>query len=100
MADTMIFIEIHSVCTNLQGNGDDPEKSAQNFVALWLNLCHYNNQTWFFIALTFTLKCISIGTPKIINFPFVSNGKLMIFRSPNIQTDYNEVVLCLNFGTP
>ena len=23
-----------------------------------------------------TLKCLSIGTPKIINFPFVSNGKL------------------------
>ena len=23
----------------------------------------------------------------------------MIFRCPNIQTDYNEAVLCLNFGT-
>ena len=49
---------------------------------------------------TITLKCLSIGTPKIINFPFVSNGKLMIFRCPNIQTDYNKAVLCLNFGTP
>ena len=39
-----------------------------------------------------TLKCLSIGTPKIINFLFVSNGKLMIFRCPNIQTDYNEAV--------
>ena len=48
----------------------------------------------------YTLKCLSIGTPKIINFPFVSNGKLMIFRCLNIQTDYNEAVLCLNFGTP
>ena len=48
----------------------------------------------------YTLKCLSIGTPKIINFPFVSNGKLMIFRCPNIQTDYNEAVLCLNFGIP
>ena len=47
-----------------------------------------------------TLECLSIGTPKIINFPFVSNGKLMIFGCPNIQTDYNEAVLCLNFGTP
>ena len=47
-----------------------------------------------------TLKCLSIGTPKIINFPFVSNGKLMIFRYPNIQTDYSEAVLCLHFGTP
>ena len=27
-----------------------------------------------------TLKCLSIGTPKTINFPFVSNEKLMIFK--------------------
>ena len=47
-----------------------------------------------------TLKCLSIGTPKIINFPFVSKGKLMFFRCPNIQTDYIEAVFCLNFGTP
>ena len=46
------------------------------------------------------LKCLSIGTPKIINFPFVSNGKLMVFRCPNIQAHCNEAVLCLNFGTP
>ena len=24
----------------------------------------------------------------------------MIFRLPNIQTDYNEAALCLIFGTP
>ena len=30
-----------------------------------------NNFVWF------TLKCLSIGTPKPINFPFVPNGKLM-----------------------
>ena len=29
-----------------------------------------------------TLKCLSIGTPKIINFPFVSNGNLMILGVP------------------
>ena len=52
------------------------------------------------IKTAITLKCLSIGTPNIINFPFVSNGKLIIFRRPNIQTDYNEAVLCLNFGTP
>ena len=46
-----------------------------------------------------TLKCLNIGTPKVINFPFVSNGKLMIFRCPNIQTDCIEAVLCLKFGT-
>ena len=47
-----------------------------------------------------TLKCLSIGTPKIINFPFVSNGKFMVFTCPNIHAHYNEAVLCLNFGTP
>ena len=29
-----------------------------------------------------TLKCLSIGTPKISNFPFVLNGKLMILGVP------------------
>ena len=47
-----------------------------------------------------TLKCLSIGTPKIITFPFVSSGKLMVFRCPNIQACCNEAVFCLNFGTP
>ena len=44
--------------------------------------------------------CLSIGTPKAINFPFVSNEKLMFFRCPNIQVHYNEAVIYLNFGTP
>ena len=52
------------------------------------------------VLITVTLKCLSIGTPKIINFPFVSNLKLMVFRCPNIQTHYNEAVIYLNFGTP
>ena len=54
--------------------------------------CHQYKKT--------TLKCLSIGTPKTINFPFVSNGKLMVFRCPNIQAHYNEAVIYLNFGTP
>ena len=29
-----------------------------------------------------TLKCLSIGTPKAINFPFVSNEKLMFLAVP------------------
>ena len=32
-----------------------------------------------------TLKCLSIGTPKTINFPFVPNGKLMVFRVPTFE---------------
>ena len=47
-----------------------------------------------------TQKCLSIGTPKAINFPFVSNEKLMFFRSPSIQAHCNEAVIYLNFGTP
>ena len=48
----------------------------------------------------YTLKCLSIGAPKIMNFPFVSNGKFMVFMCPNIHAHYNEAVLWLNFGTP
>ena len=33
-------------------------------------------------ALVSTLKCLSIGTPKAINFPFVSNEKLMFLGVP------------------
>ena len=47
-----------------------------------------------------TLKCLSIGTPKAINFPFVSNEILMFFKGPCIQAHCNEAVIYLNFGTP
>ena len=47
-----------------------------------------------------TLKCLSIGTPKAINFPFVSNEKLMFFRCPSILAHCNEAGVYLNFGTP
>ena len=46
-----------------------------------------------------TLKCLSIGTPKAINFPFVSNEKLKFFRCPSIQAHCNAAVSYLNFGT-
>ena len=48
----------------------------------------------------YTLMCLSIWTPKTINFPFVSNGKLIVFMCPNIQAYYNEAIFYLNFGTP
>ena len=60
--------------------------------------CNHPNSTiiqTLLIQTLHTLKCLSIGTPKIINFPFVSNGKLMIFKCPNIQTDYNEAACTL-----
>ena len=52
------------------------------------------------ISMLDTLNCLSIGTLKAINFPFVSNEKIDVFRSPNIQAHCNEVVIYLNFGTP
>ena len=47
-----------------------------------------------------TLKCLSIGTPKAINFPFVSNEKLIFFKCPSIQAHCNEALIYRNFGTP
>ena len=44
--------------------------------------------------------CLSIGTPKIINFPFVPNGKLFIFRCPKIWAHDSPIIMCLNTGTP
>ena len=38
-----------------------------------------------------TLKCLSIGTPKIINFPFVSNEILMILGVPI----FNHIIIRL-----
>ena len=44
--------------------------------------------------------CLSIGTPKIINFPFVPNGKFIIFRCPKIWAHNSLIIICLNIGTP
>ena len=46
-----------------------------------------------------TLKCLSIGTPKRINFQFVPNGKLIIFRCTKFWSHDSPVIMCLNFGT-
>ena len=40
-----------------------------------------------------TQKCLSIGTSKTSNFPFVPNGILMVFGCPNIKAH------SLNIGT-
>ena len=44
--------------------------------------------------------CLGIGTPKINNFPFVPNGKLIVFRCPKIKANYINSKICLNTGTP
>ena len=43
---------------------------------------------------------LNIGAPKIINFPFVPNGKLIIFRCPKIRAHYSLIIMFLNIGTP
>ena len=65
---------------------------------IFANICSFTEHL--LIMITDTLKCLSIGTPKAINFPFVSNEKLMFFRCPSIQAICNEAVIYLNFGTP
>ena len=32
-----------------------------------------------------TLLCLDIGTPKIVNFPFGTNGKLMVLGVPILK---------------
>ena len=41
------------------------------------------SQLFWFLALYFTLLCLNMWTPKTINFPFGTNGKLMVFKCPN-----------------
>ena len=41
-----------------------------------------------------------MGHLKILNFPFVPNGKFIILRCPNIWVPYNLIIMCLNTGTP
>ena len=40
-----------------------------------------------------TLMCLSIGTPKTINFPFVPNGKLIVFRCLNSYAHLDSIIL-------
>ena len=45
--------------------------------------------------------CLSIGTLKNINFPFIPNGKfIIIFWCPKIWAQYSLIIMCLNIGTP
>ena len=60
-----------------------------------------NSEIIFHISpLNHTVMCLSIGTPKIINFPFVPNGKFIIFRCPKIWAHYSLIIMGLYIGTP
>ena len=41
-----------------------------------------------------------MGHLKIIYFPFVPNGKFIIFRCPKIWANYSLIIMCLNILTP
>ena len=41
-----------------------------------------------------------MGHLKILNFPFVPNGKFIIFRCPKIWANYSLIIMCSNTGTP
>ena len=50
-------------------------------------------------SVSINLKCISIGTPKAINYPFVSNEKLMFLGVPVFKHIVMRLLIYLNFGT-
>ena len=41
-----------------------------------------------------------MGHLKAINFPFVPNVKLIIFKCPTIWTYYSLIIMCSNIETP
>ena len=44
---------------------------------------------------------LNIGTPKTINFPFGTNGKLIVLGVPvlkHIMVDAESELMCLNIG--
>ena len=46
-----------------------------------------------------TLKCLSIGTLIIIDFPFVPNGKSMVLGVQIFKPNIFRLQFCLNLGT-
>ena len=62
-------------------------------------LFFYRMELSVLISLHITVKCISIGTPKLINFQFVPNGKLIIFRYSKIWEHYSPIIMRINIGT-
>ena len=79
---TEIFYHIKTqILLNLFLLLDGPNKWFSNTI---YGICKTDQVMKFYIGrgnihetkFTYTLKCLSIGTPKTINFPFVPNGKL------------------------
>ena len=75
-------------------NSKDLDPSYKMDLGFWAcfgrkkKLLSYNQRNIVQSRFENTLKCLSIGTPKTINFPFVPNEKLMDFRCPSIEADH------------
>ena len=77
-AAAVLPVVLQTLKTPLEGDNSSIQKKCARMVkAVKLLLGRLKN-----FNRTLTLKCLSIGTPKIINFPFVSNGKFMVFTCP------------------
>ena len=79
------------------------DRSCQNFVDINFVVCFIESLRVYVKngrLIWNTVMCLSIGTHlKIINFPFVPNGKCIIVRFPKIWAHYNLIIMCLNIGT-
>ena len=40
---------------------------------------------WIGMQIVIIMKCFSVGTPNILKFSFLPNGKLMSFMCPNVN---------------
>ena len=70
-------------------------------VLLPLWICSQVQISHFFCLTSFEKRCAKVlGHLKIINFPFVPNGKFIIFRFTKTWAHYSLTIMCLNIGTP
>ena len=56
--------------------------------------CHFTICKNFQESLQYISMCISTGTPVIINFPFISNGKLIILDVPKFRHITVSFLIC------
>ena len=80
-------------------------RSLSQAVALWLqfSICSLFSKRFNYcqiLQINSTVMCLSIWTPKAINFPFVANIKLTIFRCHKIWAHYSLIIMGSNIGTP
>ena len=59
-----------------------PEEMVVDTLNFFVNGTRANPVSCCIHIILSTLKCLSIGTPKTINFPFFPNGKLMFLGVP------------------